>query len=190
MYVEDSAEATPDRPTCVWNTNSLGTEGSPIWDRCVLTPDRSWYSSCLPLTDPRDQWAEFVCLCISCHINSAPLNLWPTDGFSVGTVLFCLHFLSLLIDFTLLLSSWGSCVSQSKCTLVCVHFWDHSSDVLSTLFSPFRCSCLTLYMNPQRTFTPLWFTPNHTPPKYHSNSIYHFPLKQIKSNDNLLGLQK
>ena len=38
------------------------------------------------------------------------------------------------------LSFWESRVSHPKLTLVCVHFWDHSGEVLPALFFPFTCS--------------------------------------------------
>lgn len=142
MYTENSAKAKLVGKTSVWKMNNLGIEGSLVLDKCIITLHRRRYFSSLPPTDPCNQGAEFLCLSSLSHLfNSASLNLWPIDGFSAfQSALFCfaLHFLSLLIDFTLFLSFWGSCISQLILPLMCVRFWDHSGEVLSALFSPFR----------------------------------------------------
>lgn len=113
---EDLAEAKLDCKTCVWKMNSLGIEGSPILDRCILPLHRRMYLSSLPLIDPCNQGAEFLHPCgLSYRLNSASLHPWPIDGSSaLQSALFCLavHSLSLLIDFLLLLSFWVSCVSH------------------------------------------------------------------------------
>lgn len=140
--------------------NNLGIEGSLVLDKCIITLHRRRYFSSLPPTHPRNQGAEFLCLSSLSHLfNSSSLNLWPIDGFSAfqsALFYFALHFLSLLIDFTLFLSFWGSCISQFILPLMCVRFWDHSGEVLSALFSPFRCSFSTLCVSPKKTFILLW----------------------------------
>lgn len=119
-------------------------KGAPFWTDVFYHHTGGGNLSSLPLRDPCNQGAEILHASgLSYRLNSASLHPWPIDGSSAfQSALFCfaVHFLSLLIDFPLLLSFWGSHVPHPILTLVCVHFWDHSEKVLCALLFPFRCS--------------------------------------------------